>query len=459
MVTAVILAAGEGTRMKSAIPKVLHKLGGKTMLEHILEALKPVTTQNVVVVGHKAREVREVIGEGTAYAYQLEQLGTGHAVAQALDFIPEEGEVLIVCGDTPLLTTEIFRELLDFHRKEKCAATVLTAVLEEPFGYGRIIRDEKGKVIKIVEEKDASLQEKKVHEINTGTYCVQAYRLKKVIQNISPENHKGEYYLTDLVELLARQGQKVSGMKIKDFVLAQGINNRIQLAKAAEIMRRRINEKLMLQGVTMIDPSSVYVDIDVEIGKDTVILPQTIIEGSSNIGEGCIIGPHSRLVNVFLGDEVIVQNSVLLDSSVGDKANIGPFAYIRPETKIGPGVKVGDFVEIKKSEIAEGSKIPHLSYVGDSTIGKKVNLGAGTIIVNYDSVNKHRTVIEDEAFIGCNSNLIAPVHIGKGAYVGAGSTINDDVPRDALALARSFQVNKLNAARRLRSVLKIKKEK
>ncbi len=447
--------------MKSELPKGLHKLCGKTILEHVLKALKPITEENivVVVVGHKAEEVRAVIGEEVVYAYQLEQLGTGHAAAQALDSVSDEGEVLIVCGDTPLLTTEIFMALLGFHREENCAATVLTAGLNDPFGYGRIIRDQKGKVTKIVEEKDASTREKEVTEINTGTYCVEASWLKKGIKSISNENLKKEYYLTDLVEILARQGQKVCGFKIKDFVSAQGINTRVQLAKAAEIMRRRINEKLMLEGVTLVDPSAVYIDGEVQVGKDTVILPQTMIEGKTTIGEGCVIGPHSRLVNVSVGEGVVIQNSIVLDSSIGDKANIGPFAYIRPETKIGPGVKVGDFVEIKKSEIGEGSKVPHLTYVGDTTIGEKVNLGAGTIIVNYDSVNKHHTVIEDEAFIGCNSNLIAPLHIGKGAFIGAGSTINNDVPEDALALARPSQVNKLNAARRLRSLLNVKNQK
>ncbi len=459
MVTAVILAAGEGTRMESELPKVLHKLCGRTMIGHVLEALQPAAENNTVIIGHRAEEVRKSIGEDFTFAYQLQQRGTGHAVAQALDYIPEKGEVLIVCGDTPLLTSDIFKELLAFHREEGCAAAVLTADLEEPFGYGRIIRDKTGKVIKIIEEKDASPQERQIKEINTGTYCVEANLLKEALTLISNDNVKGEYYLTDLVQILNDRHHKVSALKIDDFFLAQGINTRVQLAEAETVLRRRINEKLMLQGVTMMDPSSTYIDIDVQVGRDTVIMPQTMIQGVSSIGERCVVGPQSRVVDSALGDEVTFQNSIILESVVEDGANIGPFAYIRPESRICRGAKIGDFVEIKKSRIGAGSKVPHLSYVGDTTVGQGANLGAGTIIVNYDGVAKHSTVVEDGAFVGCNSNLIAPVVIGQGAYVAAGSTISDDVPGDALAIGRSPQLNKLKAAERLRSILKSKNRK
>jgi len=459
MVTAVILAAGEGTRMESELPKVLHKLCGRTMIGHVLEALQPAAENNTVIIGHRAEEVRKSIGEDFTFAYQLQQRGTGHAVAQALDYIPEKGEVLIVCGDTPLLTSDIFKELLAFHREEGCAAAVLTADLEEPFGYGRIIRDKTGKVIKIIEEKDASPQERQIKEINTGTYCVEANLLKEALTLISNDNVKGEYYLTDLVQILNDRHHKVSAFKIDDFFLAQGINTRVQLAEAETVLRRRINEKLMLQGVTMMDPSSTYIDIDVQVGRDTVIMPQTMIQGVSSIGERCVVGPQSRVVDSALGDEVTFQNSIILESVVEDGANIGPFAYIRPESRICRGAKIGDFVEIKKSRIGAGSKVPHLSYVGDTTVGQGANLGAGTIIVNYDGVAKHSTVVEDGAFVGCNSNLIAPVVIGQGAYVAAGSTISDDVPGDALAIGRSPQLNKLKAAERLRSILKSKNRK
>ena len=459
MVTAVILAAGEGTRMKSELPKVLHKLCGRTMIGHVLEALQPAAENNIVIIGHRAEEVRKSIGEDFTFAYQLQQRGTGHAVAQALDYIPEKGEVLIVCGDTPLLTSDIFKELLAFHREEGCAAAVLTADMEEPFGYGRIIRDKTGKVIKIIEEKDASPQERQIKEINTGTYCVEANLLKEALTLISNDNVKGEYYLTDLVQILNDRHHKVSAFKIDDFFLAQGINTRVQLAEAETVLRRRINEKLMLQGVTMMDPSSTYIDIDVQVGRDTVIMPQTMIQGVSSIGERCVVGPQSRVVDSALGDEVTFQNSIILESVVEDGANIGPFAYIRPESRICRGAKIGDFVEIKKSRIGAGSKVPHLSYVGDTTVGQGANLGAGTIIVNYDGVAKHPTVVEDGAFVGCNSNLIAPVVIGQGAYVAAGSTISDDVPGDALAIGRSPQLNKLKAAERLRSILKSKNRK
>ena len=459
MVTAVILAAGEGTRMESELPKVLHKLCGRTMIGHVLEALQPAAENNTVIIGHRAEEVRKSIGEDFTFAYQLQQRGTGHAVAQALDYIPEKGEVLIVCGDTPLLTSDIFKELLAFHREEGCAAAVLTADMEEPFGYGRIIRDKTGKVIKIIEEKDASPQERQIKEINTGTYCVEANLLKEALTLISNDNVKGEYYLTDLVQILNDRHHKVSAFKIDDFFLAQGINTRVQLAEAETVLRRRINEKLMLQGVTMMDPSSTYIDIDVQVGRDTVIMPQTMIQGVSSIGERCVVGPQSRVVDSALGDEVTFQNSIILESVVEDGANIGPFAYIRPESRICRGAKIGDFVEIKKSRIGAGSKVPHLSYVGDTTVGQGANLGAGTIIVNYDGVAKHSTVVEDGAFVGCNSNLIAPVVIGQGAYVAAGSTISDDVPGDALAIGRSPQLNKLKAAERLRSILKSKNRK
>lgn len=459
MVTAVILAAGEGTRMESELPKVLHNLCGRTMIGHVLDALQSVTENKILVIGHKAEEVKMSVGEDYTFAYQLQQRGTGHAVAQALEHIPEKGEVLIVCGDTPLLTSDIFKDLLAFHRGEGCAAVVLTADLEEPFGYGRIIRDETGKVIKIIEEKDASPEERQIKEINTGTYCVEAHLLKEALTLISNDNIKGEYYLTDLVEILNKRRHKVSAFKISDFFLSQGINTRVQLAEAETVLRRRINEKLMLQGVTMMDPSSTYIDIEVKVGRDTVILPQTIIQGATSIGERCVIGPQSRLVDSVLGNEVTFQNSIIFESVVEAEAKIGPFAYIRPESRICRGAKVGDFVEIKKSQIGEGSKVPHLSYVGDTTVGQGVNLGAGTIIVNYDGTAKHPTRIEDGAFVGCNSNLIAPVVIGQGAYVAAGSTIKDDVPGNALAIGRSAQVNKLKGAERLRAILKSKNRK
>ncbi|UNC90697.1 bifunctional UDP-N-acetylglucosamine diphosphorylase/glucosamine-1-phosphate N-acetyltransferase GlmU [Candidatus Contubernalis alkaliaceticus] len=459
MSTAVILAAGEGTRMKSDVPKVLHKLCGKTMIGHVLDALKPVVEKSIVIIGHRAEEVRASIGENVIYAYQYQQRGTGHAVNQALSSIPEQGDVLIVCGDTPLLTQDIFEGLLAFHRSEGCAAVVLTANLDNPFGYGRIIRDKTGKVTKIKEEKDANEEERKIREINTGTYCVNAQLLKETLALISDDNENREYYLTDLVEILSNQQKKVSAFKIDDFFLAQGINTRVQLSEAEAVLRKRINEKLMLEGVTMVDPASIYIDVDVKVGKDTVIMPQTIVQGRTQIGERCVIGPQSRLVDSTLADKVTFQNSIILESIVEEEANIGPFAYIRPESRICRGAKVGDFVEIKKSQIGSGSKVPHLSYVGDTTVGERANLGAGTIIVNYDGVTKHHSYIEDGAFVGCNSNLIAPVVIGEGAYVAAGSTIKENVPQNALAIGRAAQVNKLKGAERLRSILKSKKNK
>lgn len=384
-------------------------------------------------------------------------MGTAHAVEQALDLIPPRGEVLIACGDTPLLQREHFQALLDHYRQEKCQGVVLTADMEDPHGYGRIIRDSRGNLCRIVEERDATAEEKKVREINTGTYCVEASWLRRGIKSISNKNLQGEYYLTDLVGFLVQEGQGVSGHKIDDYTLARGINNRLQLAEAGELMQKRINETFMLEGVTLVDPRSVYIDITARIGKDTVILPGTLVQGETVIGENCLVGPGSRLVDSCLGDGVTFQNSIILGSTVGDGAQIGPYAYIRPGSSIGSETKIGDFVEIKKSTIGQGSKVPHLSYVGDATIGKGVNLGAGTIIVNYDGAVKHPTVIEDGVFVGCNSNLIAPLNLGRGAYVGAGSTINKDVPADALALGRAPQVNKAKVAKKIRASLKIKK--
>ncbi len=438
---AVILAAGKGTRMKSKLPKVLHKLSGSSMLSYVMDAVSAAGIEKtVVVVGCGADQVaREVEGRAQV-ALQSEQLGTGHALMQAGTVLKgTSGQLLVLCGDTPLIKSETLSELMRFHSSSGLAATVLTSLMEDPTGYGRVIRDARDKVIKIVEHKDASAEEKLVLEINTGVYCFELDGLFNALERITPANVQGEYYLTDVIELLAGEGRPVGAFLINDPRETAGINDRVQLAEADRYLRDRVLEDLMRSGVTVVDPRSTFVDRKVRVGRDTVILPFTFIEGSTVIGEDCVIGPCSRLVNASVGNGVTVQNSIVLESSMGDSCNIGPFAYIRPGTSLKQGVKVGDFVEIKKSVIGDGSKVPHLSYVGDATIGDNVNVGAGTITCNYDGRNKWHTSIRDGAFIGSNTNLVAPVEIGAGAVTGAGSTITKDIPPGALGLERARQ--------------------
>lgn len=436
--TALILAAGQGTRMKSETPKVLHKICGRSMLGHVLEAVERSGAENkVVVVGHGADLVIEQMQEpGLTFVHQKQQLGTGHAVMTAENVLPEEGLILVLCGDTPLITGETLKEFTEFHKKENNSISVLTAVLENPYGYGRIVKDSRGGLLKIVEEKDADDEIKKIKEINSGMYCFDAAALKRNLGKISDENAQGEYYLTDLIEIAAAQNEKTGAFPVKNNEEIMGVNNRVQLAEAESIMRRRINEKHMLEGVSMINPEAVYIDTEAVIGRDTVLYPGVIITGSSVIGEGCIIGQNSRIENSVIGKGTEIQSSTIIDSKVGDKTSVGPYAYLRPGSSIGSGVKIGDFVEVKNASIGDGSKASHLSYIGDADVGKDVNIGCGVVFVNYDGVNKFRSHVEDEAFIGSNSNLVAPVHVEKNGYVAAGTTITRNVPRGALVVGR-----------------------
>ncbi len=447
-VTAVILAAGEGKRMKSGLPKVLHSFLGRTLLEHVMAAALPVSRNQVVVIGRGGEAVMAALGEGVTYAWQEKQLGTGHAVMQALPHLPAEGTVLILYGDVPLLDTATLKKLLAHHHSGGFAATVLTARVPDATGYGRIVRSESGSLLNIVEEKDATAAEKDIGEINTGTYAFAAAALREALGGIGQDNTQGEYYLTDCIGVLVKKGYNVAAHLMPDYRLALGVNDRKQLAEAAALMRDRINSGLMAEGVTINDPSSTYVDVTVSVGGDTVLLPNTILSGRTTVGERCTIGPFTEISDSRLGNGVVVRHSVVSGSVLEDGVTVGPFAHLRPETRLGRHVKVGDFVEIKKSEVGEGSKIPHLSYVGDAVVGKSVNLGAGAIVVNYDGRKKYETQIDDGAFVGCNSNLVAPLHIGKGAFVAAGSTVTRDVPPGALALSRAEQVNKPNLARR-----------
>lgn len=439
---AIILAAGQGTRMKSKLPKVLHKIAGKAMLNHVLDALEEAKVgQRILVLGHQADKIQEHLPEGIDIAHQREQLGTGHAVMQAREIIADNVEsILVVCGDTPLLKGETLKELLNKHASKKSAVTVLTAIVEEATGYGRIIRDQQG-VKAIVEEKDATKEQKEIKEINTGAYCFNKDFLVKALNNLTTDNSQQEYYLTDLVKIAVSEGKAVGTFVLEDFNEALGINNRLQLAQADKEFRKRILERFMLDGVTIISPETTYIDAMVTIGQDTVIHPFSYLEGNTIVGKDCIIGPNTRIIDSKIGDEVNIENSVIKESTVDDGTNIGPFAYLRPGSVLGKKVKIGDFVEIKKSTIGEGSKVPHLSYVGDAQVGKGVNIGCGTITCNYDGEKKYPTTILDGAFIGSNTNLVAPVTVGEGAYIGAGSTITKDVPGGALGIARGKQSN------------------
>lgn len=440
---AVVLAAGMGTRMKSKIPKVLHNIAGLPMIKHIINILKKTGVQDIIlIVGYKGDLVEKVVGEDCRIVYQKEQLGTGHALLQALPGLQRysEGDCLVLCGDTPLLTDETLIELKERHHVTEAHATILTAELPDPLGYGRIIKGQQG-IEKIVEEKDANPEEKAVKEINTGTYCFKIESLIKNLNRLTAANAQGEYYLTDVIKYLVDDNKCVETLLLKDYKEAMGINNRVQLAEANLLFRQRIVEQHMLAGVTIIDPTSVYIDSRVEIGIDTVLYPGVILEGKTTIGENCVIGPDTRIVDSSVADDVTINNSYLLEAQVGNACKIGPYSYLRPGTELAEGVKVGDFVEVKKSYVGEGSKIPHLSYVGDSKIGKGVNIGAGTITCNYDGTHKHPTIIGDGAFVGSNTNLVAPIKVGEGAYIGAGSTVTKDIPSGALAVARGRQKN------------------
>lgn len=448
---AVVLAAGQGTRMKSKLYKVLHPVCGKPMVQHVVDTLASMQVEDiVVVVGHGADAVRAKLGEGVTYALQEEQLGTAHAVQQAAPFLRDkEGTTILMYGDVPLLSAETLSALLAYHEEQQAAATVLTAVLSDPTGYGRIVRNETGEVLRIVEHKDANEEERAVREINTGIYCYDNRKMWKALAEVKNDNAQGEYYLTDCIGILRNAGEKVVAFEAKDPEETMGVNDRVQLSEAEAYMRRRILLNHMRNGVTIIDPSSTYIEADVAIGADTVIQPGSFLRGRTTVGADCVIGPQADLTNVEVADGVSITYAVMVDARIETKSTVGPFAYVRPGTHIGPHVKIGDFVELKNAKIGEGTKIPHLSYVGDAEIGEGVNIGCGTITVNYDGAVKHKTVVEDGAFIGCNANLIAPVTVGRNAYVAAGSTIHQDVPENALAIARERQVNKLDYANRL----------
>ena len=442
----VILAAGKGTRMKSSRPKVLHGLAGRPIIDHVLrtaEALRAEST--TVVIGHGADDVRAALaGRPLSFVVQSPQLGTGHALLQAEPVLAgKSGTVLLLYGDVPLLQANTLSRLLDHHRARKAAATILTTDLSEPYGYGRIVRDPHGRVARIVEERDASGDERKITEINSGIYAFDLAPLFGSLQQLATDNSQGEYYLTDLVAMYRQRGLAVDTLNLDSPGELRGVNSRADLSELSAIVRQRRNHEVMLAGVTLEDPASTFIDADVRIGADTVLGPGVMLQGATQVGERCQIQAGTRITDSRLGNDVVVlDHSVILGSRVGDGARIGPFAHVRPASVIESDAHVGNFVELKKTTLGRRSKANHLAYLGDATIGEGVNIGAGTITCNYDGVAKHPTIIEDGVFIGSDSQLVAPVRIGSGAYVAAGSSITRDVPADALGIARAKQENK-----------------
>jgi bifunctional UDP-N-acetylglucosamine pyrophosphorylase/glucosamine-1-phosphate N-acetyltransferase len=436
----IVLAAGLGTRMRSEVPKVLHPLCGKPVLHYVLEALSPLKPEEIIVVVNKShKELKEYLGERVKIAIQDKALGTGHALKAGLKELKDSGTVLVINGDTPLIKAETLKTFIKLHSKDRNSLSLLSFFPSDPSAYGRIIRNGNGKVIAIKEKTDLTPEELNIREVNSGIYLMEPHVLSLV--NLIKKNPlKGEYYLTDIVSITIKKGLKVDAYCLGDETEFMGINTRKELSTASAIMRKRINENLMLQGVTMIDPENTYIESDVKVGMDTTIYPGVFIEGKTTIGKNCIIHSNVRIVNSVIGDGVTIKDSsVIEDSVIKDNVTIGPFAHLRPGSVISENVKIGNFVEIKKSIIGEGTKAMHLSYIGDAEVGRNVNIGAGTITCNYDGFKKHKTIIEDNVFIGSDTQLVAPVKVSKGAYIGAGSTITKDVPPECLAITRTPQ--------------------
>ncbi len=443
---AVIMAAGKGSRMKSAHSKVVQKVAGESMVCHVVRAVGKMGVEKVIaVVGHKMEEVKSVLGDKIVYAHQTELLGTGDAVMRAFEFIGDETEhVVILSGDAPLITEKTLSESFEFHEKNGFSCTVFTATLPDAARYGRIIKNDKGELLKIVEFADATDEEKEIREINGGMYWFRATDLKDALSKIDNNNAQGEYYLTDTIDVLKREGKGVGCFEVSDPDEILGVNTKLELTKVDAIMRRRINEAHALNGVYFQNIENTFIGPDVIIESDAEILSGTILSGKTKICADCVIGPNSKVVDSFVGRGSKLDNTVALSCNIGNDCNIGPFTYIRPGSIIGNGCKVGDFVEIKNAVLGDKTKASHLTYVGDADVGKGVNFGCGTITVNYDGKKKHRTTIGDKAFIGCNTNLVSPVNVGDGAYIAAGSTITDEVPEKTLAIARARQVIKTN---------------
>ena len=448
----IIMAAGHGTRMKSNTPKVLHKVFNKTMLHHCATSLVNAGANHLIfIIGHGRELVKKEIESwdfsqiNISIAVQEEQLGTGHAALAAIPYIPDNiNNIVVMYGDTPLVRSETVFNLIDNHIKNNRSLSLVSTIVEQSTGYGRIVRDTNGVLQKIVEEKDANAIEKSIKEINPGLYCFSRSDFLKSLEKINNNNAQKEYYLTDTIEILLSEKNMVDAMITDSFEDFLGINNRIQLSNVTKIMQKRINESHMLNGVTFIDSSTSYIDNDVVIEQDTIIYPNTTISGKSIIGQSCKIGPNTTIKDTLIGIGSKIESSTIVESIIGNDTNVGPYAYLRPKSKLGNNVKIGDFVEVKNATIGNGSKASHLSYIGDAVVGEGVNLGCGVITVNYDGDKKHITTVEDNVFVGCNSNLIAPVIVGAGAYVAAGTTVTENVIPKALAIGRVRQENKQN---------------
>lgn len=460
-VAAIILAAGKSTRMRSKLPKPLHPLCGLPMTAHVIRACRAAgVARVVVVVGHEAEKVKAGLGDAVEYALQEIPRGTGDAVRAAQPLLGDwEGTVLVLAGDVPLLTPETLTRLMEHHHGTGATATMLTAFLDDPTGYGRVIRDAQGHVARIVEEKDATPEERAVREWNPSLYTYEAAALWHSLADLRPANAQNEYYLTDTIAALVGQGARVEAVPATDARDVLGVNTRVELAACATVLRRRLLERLMLSGVSVTDPATTYVDTDVEVGQDTILEPNTHLLRGTRVGEDCVLGPNTRIEASTLGDGVRVLASQVVESTLEDGVKVGPFANLRPGARLGANVKIGDFVEVKNATLGAGAQASHLAYIGDAEVGAGTNIGAGAITCNYDGYRKHRTIIGKNAFIGSNSTLIAPVTIGDGAYIAAASPIAKDVPGDALAIARSYPTIKPERAAEYRAKNEALKQK
>ncbi|MFF0579258.1 bifunctional UDP-N-acetylglucosamine diphosphorylase/glucosamine-1-phosphate N-acetyltransferase GlmU [Streptosporangium saharense] len=442
----IVLAAGEGTRMKSKTPKILHELCGRTLVDHMLTAARGLEPGRlIVVIGHERDRVQEHLSLTSPDALpviQEEQRGTGHAVRVVLETVGAiEGTVLVTYGDTPLLRTETLAALLERHEADGNAVTVLSAEVPDPYGYGRIVRDTTGAVLQIVEEKDATPGQRAIKEMNSGVYAFDGALLADAVKRVSTSNAQGEEYLTDVLSILREDGHRVGAHVAADHVEVEGVNDRVQLAFARRVLNTRLLETHMRAGVTVIDPASTWVDVDVTMEPDVVLHPGTQLHGRTALAEGAEVGPATTLTDTVVGERAVVRNAVCVEAEIGPEALVGPYAYLRPGTVLARKAKAGTYVEMKNAKVGEGAKVPHLTYTGDAVIGAGANIGASTIFVNYDGVNKHQTTVGEHAFVGCDTMLVAPVNIGDGAYTAAGSVIANDVPPGAIGVARERQRN------------------
>ena len=440
----IVLAAGQGTRMKSKLFKVMHPVMGRPMVGHVVSAaLNAKATQVITITGVGAETIQDYLGDRSEYVFQEEQLGTAHAVEQARELLDgKEGTTVVLSGDTPLIKAETLEQLMDEHENSGAKATILTALAEDPFGYGRVIRAKDGSVTKVVEEKDANEEERAVQEINTGTYCFDNKELFEAVEKVDNNTAQGEYYLPDVLEILKDKNEKVSAYQLENMDEALGVNNRVALAQATTIMKNRINEEHMVNGVTLVDPNNTYIETDVKIGQDTVVEPGVYLKGNTVIGEDVVIGMHSVIEDSEIADNTQIHQSVLEEAKVGQGSNVGPHSHLRKNAVLGENVHIGNYVEIKNSTIGDDTKAGHHTYVGDAEVGKNVNIGCGVVFANYNGKAKNKTIVGDNSFVGSNSNLVAPVELGKNSFVAAGSTITKEVPENALGLARARQENK-----------------